>query len=199
MYRLSLIINEIYLKYLPLAQEAGVTLNLDFPDPTLEIAHAEKIREALDQSLKETMKERNLKGEVAIKVHRDRIEVTDSETVLSKAACLLLSGSHVMVKSRLGFGTTVAIFFQEQDKEDVRVVAVTDDDSGAEEILSRRELRLQKRAARKSARAEKAGAKKSARVAKVKVAKTGGAKTSGSKTSGSKTGTKAGAKKKAEN
>ena len=52
MYRLSLIIDEIYLKYLPLAKRAGLTLNLDFPDPTLKVAQGEKVKKGLEKSLK---------------------------------------------------------------------------------------------------------------------------------------------------
>ena len=45
MYRISLIINEIYNKYLPLAEEAGITLNLDFPDPTIETKNTTKLKQ----------------------------------------------------------------------------------------------------------------------------------------------------------
>lgn len=111
MYRLSLIIDEIYLKYLPLAKRAGLTLNLDFPDPTLKIAQGEKVKKGLEKSLK-TMLKKSFKGEITIRVTQDGIEIEDSGTVLSKTACLLLSNDFLTVKSKVGFGTTVVIKFK---------------------------------------------------------------------------------------
>ena len=110
MYRLSLIINDIYLKYLPLAEKAGIILNLDFPDPTAKTDKAEKVRQELDKSMKSAL-DRTLKGEIKIEVGKGYIAVTDSGTVLSKTACAALTSEHVVVKSRVGFGTTATIRF----------------------------------------------------------------------------------------
>lgn len=110
MYRLSLIINEIYNKYLPLASQAGITLNLDFPDPTQKIKNPEKIKAALDTHLDSAVK-RSYKGEITISVHKGKIVIRDSGTILSKPACAMLSGEHITVKSRVGFGTSVTIVF----------------------------------------------------------------------------------------
>lgn len=110
MYRLSLIINEIYNKYLPLAEKAGITLNLDFPDPTAKISEPEKIKNKLDKHMGSALG-RTVKGEIAISVHRDKIVITDTGTVLSKPMIAMLSSEKVTVKSRVGFGTTVTIEF----------------------------------------------------------------------------------------
>lgn len=110
MYRLSLIINEIYNKYLPLAKEAGITLNLDFPDPTQKVSNPEKIKKALDNHLGSAVK-RTPKGEISISVHKDKIVIRDTGTILSKPVIALMSSEHVSVKSRVGFGTTITITF----------------------------------------------------------------------------------------
>lgn len=110
MYRLSLIIGEVYNKYLPLAEKGEVRLNLDFPDPTATVddAQNQEIKEQLDQQLLSALK-RAPKGEVTIKVTGQEIIVRDSGTTLSAPACALLSKGRVSVSSRTGFGTTVRI------------------------------------------------------------------------------------------
>lgn len=110
MYRISLIINEIYNKYLPLAEEAGITLNLDFPDPTIETKNTAKLKQKLDRSLSSAL-ERTYDGEISISVHQDRITITDTGTRLSEPACALLSGDRVQVVSEDKTGTTVTILF----------------------------------------------------------------------------------------
>lgn len=111
MYRLSLIISEIYNKYLPLAEKDGIILNLDFSDTTKEITDPERVKQYLDEHLNSTLK-RSDKGEVTIGVDRSAITITDSATTLSRTACALLSNKYIDVTSRVGFGTTVKIFFQ---------------------------------------------------------------------------------------
>ncbi len=114
MYRLSLIISEIYNKYLPLAEKDGIILNLDFSDTTKEITDPERIKKFLDEHLDSTLK-RSDKGEVTIGVDKDAITVTDSATTLSRTACALLSNRYIDVVSRVGFGTTVKIFFKPRE------------------------------------------------------------------------------------
>lgn len=110
MYRLSLVINEIYNKYLPLAEKAGITFNLDFPDPTAKVLEPETIKNKLDKHVESALG-RTVKGEIAINVHRDKIVITDTGTVLSKPMIAMLTSEKVTVKSRVGFGTTVTIEF----------------------------------------------------------------------------------------
>ncbi|MBQ2660118.1 HAMP domain-containing histidine kinase [Candidatus Saccharibacteria bacterium] len=111
MYRLSLVINEIYNKYLPLATKAGISLNLDFPDSTMKVKNPEKLKKALDENLDSALK-RTIKGEVSLNVFSDRIEIRDSGTVLSAPAKALLEmNEHIKVSSRVGFGTKVTILF----------------------------------------------------------------------------------------
>lgn len=107
MYRLSLIIGEVYNKYLPLAEKSQITLNLDFPDATTTIDD-EQLQAELDQQLNSALK-RAPRGEVSIKVTREAIIIHDSGTTLSMPACKLLSHGRVLVKSRVGFGTDVYI------------------------------------------------------------------------------------------
>lgn len=115
MYRLSLIISEIYNKYLPLAEKDGIVLNLDFSDTTKEIADPKKVKQFLDENLDSTLK-RSDKGEVTIGVDKDSITITDSATILSRAACSLLSNRYIDVSSRVGFGTTVRIFLKPREE-----------------------------------------------------------------------------------
>lgn len=134
MYRLSLIISEIYNKYLPLAEKDGIILNLDFSDTTKKVADPERVKKFLDEHLSSTL-ERSDKGEVTISVDEDAITITDSATTLSHAACALLSNRYIAVTSHVGFGTTVKIFFKPHElpatptaaKEPVKVKSVAAD------------------------------------------------------------------------
>lgn len=114
MYRLSLIIGEIYNKYLPLAEKDGVRLNLDFSDTTQEIADPERIKQDLDTHLQSAL-QRTTKDEISIAVTGREIVITDAGTTLSKPACALLSNRFVTVKSRVGFGTTITIALHAQE------------------------------------------------------------------------------------
>ena len=114
MYRLSLIISEIYNKYLPLAEQDGIVLNLDFSDTTKEISDPDRIKQFLDEHLDSTLK-RSDRGEVTIGVDHEAITITDTATVLSPTACALLSNRFISVTSRVGFGTTIRIFLQPRD------------------------------------------------------------------------------------
>jgi len=114
MYRLSLIISEIYNKYLPLAEKEGIVLNLDFSDTTKEIPDSDRVKKFLDEQLESTLKNSD-HGEVTISVDKEAITVTDTATTLSPSACALLSNRYIDVKSRVGFGTTVRIFFSPRE------------------------------------------------------------------------------------
>ncbi len=108
MYRLSLIISEVYNKYLPLAEKGRVALNLDFSDTTKTVDDPEAIKADLEKHLSSAL-DRSISGEVSIAVESDAIVITDSGTTLSKPLCSLLSRDRVNVTSRVGFGTTVRI------------------------------------------------------------------------------------------
>lgn len=108
MYRLSLIISEVYNKYLPLAEKGRVALNLDFSDTTKTVDDPEAIKADLEKHLSSAL-DHSISGEVSIAVESDAIIITDSGTTLSKPLCLLLSRGRVNVTSRVGFGTTVRI------------------------------------------------------------------------------------------
>ncbi len=109
MYRLSLVISEVYNKYLPLAEKAGITLNLDFPDTTQEVKDPEKLKNELDKQLESALG-RSIKGEITIEVKKGQIVIRDTGTVLSKPMCEILENSErITVTSRVGFGTKVVI------------------------------------------------------------------------------------------
>ncbi len=114
MYRLSLIISEIYNKYLPLAEKDGIILNLDFADTTREIADPERVKADLDQTLASILKNTD-RGEISLTVNRHEIVVTDTGTLLSRPLCELLSNRYIAVDSRVGFGTTVRIILSKAD------------------------------------------------------------------------------------
>lgn len=108
MYRLSLIISEIYNKYLPLAEKGDISLNLDFSDTTQTVTDPESIKADLDKHLGSALS-RSERGEISIAVEQNAIIITDSGTILSKPICTLLSKGRVSITSRVGFGTTVRI------------------------------------------------------------------------------------------
>ncbi len=117
MYRLSLIIGEIYKKFLPLAEQGKISLNLDFSDTTKEVSDPKEIRAALEQAL-ESAFQRTDRGDISISVSGSEIVISDSGTIISKAACTLLSHGRVQVKSRVGFGTSVHISLAASPKKD---------------------------------------------------------------------------------
>lgn len=108
MHRLSSIIGEIYNKYLPLFEGAKVQLNLDFPNTTQEVSDPEAIKASLDTQLQSALA-RTKKGNITIAVRNHAIIISDSDTVLSKPICTMLSNERTEVKSRVGFGTTIKI------------------------------------------------------------------------------------------
>lgn len=108
MYRLSLIIGEIYNQFLPRTEKGKISLNLDFSDTTKEISDPEEIRYTLEQALDSAFQRTN-RGNINMTVNNSEIIITDQGTILSKTACTLLSHGRVRVKSRVGFGTSVHI------------------------------------------------------------------------------------------
>lgn len=108
MSRISIIISEIYTKYLPLAEKASIQLNLDIAEPNKEVPDSDDIKVELEKHLKSALK-RTAAGEIKIKANKGQIIIQDSGTTLSPTACALLSRGRIKAKSRVGFGTTVSI------------------------------------------------------------------------------------------
>lgn len=108
MHRLSVIISEIYNKFLPLAENSQVKLSLDFPDTTQKITDPETLKSELEEHISSALA-RTKSGEITISVQKQVIQITDSGTILSKPVCTLMSNARIQVKSRVGFGTTVTI------------------------------------------------------------------------------------------
>lgn len=110
MYRLSIIIEDVFRKYLPIAEKLGVTFDIDFPDPTKRISSPSRVKEPLDKHVSSALK--RTKGAVKVLVKQDGIEILDNGTVLSPVSLALINKpDHIIAKSRVGFGTSVFIKF----------------------------------------------------------------------------------------
>ena len=116
MYRLSLIISEVYNKFLPLAEQNGIRLNLDLVDTDVVAEELVGIRNDVEKAVSEAIG-RSAQGEIAIQVNRQEIIISDTGTTLSRPVCAMLSGKHVQVSSRVGFGTKVRISLERSEKE----------------------------------------------------------------------------------
>ncbi len=126
MYHLSLIISEIYNKFLPLAEQNGIQLDLDVVDSTVIAKELSGIQEDVEKALSETIS-RSDKGKISIKVNRQEIIISDTGTTLSHALCSLLSSKYVDVKSRVGFGTTIRINLERLKNPENRDEVTTND------------------------------------------------------------------------
>ena len=108
MYRLSVIIEEVFRKYLKEAEKRRVMLNLDFPDVTKRVDRPSRVRGPLDRLVGEALA--RAKRNVSIVVRKDGILVTDDGRVLTPAELAeLREPDHIAAKSRVGFGTEVLI------------------------------------------------------------------------------------------
>lgn len=108
MYRISLIISEVYQKYLPLAEQNRIQLNLDLGESTAETDNPKEIQQELEKHLDSALQRSN-QGEITVSIKGSEIMITDTGTTLSHPVCALLSKGRVTVKSRVGFGTSVII------------------------------------------------------------------------------------------
>ena len=109
MKRLSLLINDVYNKYLPLSESQNISFDLNIADFDDEVADVEEIQAHLDEQLQNLLKKSRKNGAISLGIQRGHIVIRDSETVLSPLVCAALSHGRVEVKSRVGFGTTVYI------------------------------------------------------------------------------------------
>lgn len=116
MYRLSLIINEVYNKFLPLAEKNGIQLNLDLIDSDVVTEELTGIKDDVEKAISEAIG-RSAQGEIAIQVNKKEIIISDTGTTLSRPVCALLSGKYINVSSRVGFGTKVRISLERAEKE----------------------------------------------------------------------------------
>lgn len=126
MYHLSFIISEIYNKFLPLAEQNGIQLDLDVVDSSVIAKELSGIQEDVEKTLSETIS-RSDKGKISIKVNRQEIIISDTGTTLSHSLCSLLSSKYVDVKSRVGFGTTIRINLERLKNPESRDEVTTND------------------------------------------------------------------------
>ncbi len=112
-------IHDLYNKVLPIAQNSGVELNLDYSDPSnLDIdveTDDPKLKAELEEELKNAITRTN-SGSVKLKVSKGVVTISDTGTVLSRPLCEALSHGRVSVKSRVGFGTSIDISLAKTDK-----------------------------------------------------------------------------------
>lgn len=111
MYRLSVIISEVYNKFLPLAEQNGIQLNLDMIDTSIVVEELASIKGDVEKAVSEAIgrSAKSENSEITIQVNGHEIVITDTGTTLSRPVCALLSNKYVDVSSRVGFGTKVRI------------------------------------------------------------------------------------------
>lgn len=110
MYRLSVIIEEVFRKYLPLAEKRKVALNLDFPDVTKRIERPSRVRGPLDALVGAAL--RRAKKSVSIVVEKSGVRIVDDGEALTPAELAeIREPDHIAAKSRVGFGTEVLVKF----------------------------------------------------------------------------------------
>lgn len=116
MYRLSLIISEIYNKFLPLAEQNDIQLNLDLVDTNVVAEELDGVKSDIEKAVSEAIG-RSAGGEISVQVNKQEIVIADTGTTLSRPICAMLSGKHIHVSSRVGFGTKVRISLERTEKE----------------------------------------------------------------------------------
>lgn len=115
-------IHNLYNKVLPIAQNSGVELNLDYSDPSSFDIDVEtddpELKAELEEELKNAITRTN-SGSVKLRVSNGIVTISDTGTVLSRPLCESLSHGRVKVKSRVGFGTSIDISLAKaEDSED---------------------------------------------------------------------------------
>jgi len=115
MSNFSLTISEIYNHFLPLATENGISLNLDFVDSDIITEELTNVKTDIEQAISAAI-DRSKQGEISIQVRRNEIIISDTGTTLSRPLCELLSGKHITISSRVGFGTKVKIELKRTEK-----------------------------------------------------------------------------------
>lgn len=106
--KLATLAQELYQKYLPLAEQLQIRLDFDLSDPHTTTSDATELTQHLSQYLNSAL-DRSAKGNISLTLTNGKIIIRDDGTVLSKTAKDLIERDNVQVKSRLGFGTTIAI------------------------------------------------------------------------------------------
>lgn len=119
MSKFSQTIHNLYNKILPIAEQSGVELDLDYSDPaTIEFdveTDDPELKAELEEELKNAITRTN-SGSIKLKVANGAISITDTGTILSRPLCESLSHGRVSVKSRVGFGTNINISLAKADK-----------------------------------------------------------------------------------
>ncbi len=109
MKRLSVMISDIYNKYLPFSKSQRIAFDLNVSEFDGDIVDIDEIESHLDEQLQNLLKESREHGAISLGIENGYIVIRDSETILSPLVCQALSKGRVEVKSRVGFGTTIYI------------------------------------------------------------------------------------------
>ena len=109
MYKLALIVNEVYKEGLKLAEESGKEIDLEFFDPGQRIKDRDRVFLALSGAVEAAVK--RAKKHISVKVRKTFISVTDDGRVLPVSELEKISDEElgVTVRSRVGVGTEVTI------------------------------------------------------------------------------------------
>ena len=108
MEKLHDIVIRVTKKYLPTIRNIGITFDLDFPDTTIDVDDKERVEKDLDRGMKSAVS-RTKKGSIKMSIKKGEISITDTGTIIDKSTCKKISNEHFIVKSRVGFGTTITI------------------------------------------------------------------------------------------
>lgn len=114
MAKISEIIIPIYNKFLTECEERKVTLNLDLPDPTIQIENAKELKKTLNSLAKAALGRTNKKDSITIGAARsskDSITVTVKDTgdSLTREEREKLTNETTEIRSRMGYGTTITV------------------------------------------------------------------------------------------
>lgn len=115
-------INELYNKFLPIAEQSGVELNLDYNEPSdVEIdveTDDPKLKSQIEEQLKDAITRAD-RGQVKLQLNKGKLTISDTGTILSRPFCNMLQNNRVEIKSRVGFGTKVEIDLTKKPKDTV--------------------------------------------------------------------------------
>lgn len=107
MYKVSSIISEIYNKYLPLAEQKHIQLNVDLGNNSESTDKPNKVRRSIEEYLDLAMRN-SCQNAITIRIKNNHVVIADDK-ILPRSAFAKLDKEQIQVKTRIGFGTTVVI------------------------------------------------------------------------------------------
>ncbi len=110
MSRLATVVNPIFQNFLPIADQKRIRLDLDLPEPFLAVKNSDRLRQDLHAILV-LLIARLEKSEICVSAADGCLVIKAPNLLLTKPDRELIAGKEVIVKSRLGFGTTILVEF----------------------------------------------------------------------------------------